>query len=323
MALAGATSIAVPARAQQDVQAAANAFRQAQQLQLAGDHASAADFYELADSAAPSPEALRSAIRAHTEAGNLGRAATLARAALARYPDDADTGELARATLVQAKATLAELTLSCNEPCALLVDGKAITTERVTSANLFVSPGTHALKAYWDNEREALRQVAVQAGQQLSEAFQAPAPVAQPAAPQAQPEPAPAPPQAEGETAAPLAGAPALLPRNDGLSPAFFWVGAGATAVAGAVTVVLGLDMLDARDSYEDDPTKTRYDDGTDKQTRTNILIGVTGGLAAVTLGLAIFTDWDGERARAPTARLRPALGVTPDGAVISATGAF
>src|SRR5687768_599387 len=48
----------------QDVAAAANAFARAQKAELAGDHAAAAELYELADSLAPAPEALRSALKA-------------------------------------------------------------------------------------------------------------------------------------------------------------------------------------------------------------------------------------------------------------------
>ncbi|MBK6528272.1 MAG: hypothetical protein IPF99_01385 [Deltaproteobacteria bacterium] len=60
-----------------DVNAAAAAFQEGQRLQLAREHARAAEFFEIADHAAPSPAALRSAIRSHQAAGHAVRAATL------------------------------------------------------------------------------------------------------------------------------------------------------------------------------------------------------------------------------------------------------
>ena len=46
-----------------DVNAAAAAFQEGQRLQLAREYARAAEFFEIADHAAPSAAALRSAIR--------------------------------------------------------------------------------------------------------------------------------------------------------------------------------------------------------------------------------------------------------------------
>src|SRR5690348_3074599 len=66
----------------QDVSAAANAFSRAQKAELGGDHEAAAELYELADSLAPAPEALRSALKARKSAGQLGAAAVLAEALL-------------------------------------------------------------------------------------------------------------------------------------------------------------------------------------------------------------------------------------------------
>jgi hypothetical protein len=53
----------LPAFAQEDVQAASAAFAEAQRAQLRGDFPRAAELFEIADQAAPSPAALRSAIR--------------------------------------------------------------------------------------------------------------------------------------------------------------------------------------------------------------------------------------------------------------------
>ena len=86
-----------------------------------------------------------------------------------------------------------------------------------------------------------------------------------------------------------------------------FWVGAGLTAVAGGVLVWSGLDTLSARDDYEDNPTRDGYEDGVDREKRTNILIGATTVLGLATIGIGLFaTDWKGSSSHAEL-RLGPA----------------
>src|SRR5688572_12759748 len=81
VALGGAVLSVAPVALAQDVSGAASAYSRGQQADLTGDHATAAELYELANSLAPSPEALRSALRARRNAGQLaiagGHAETL------------------------------------------------------------------------------------------------------------------------------------------------------------------------------------------------------------------------------------------------------
>ena len=275
-----------------DVQAAARAFEQGQAAQLQEQYARAADMFELADRLAASAPALRSAIRNHLAAGNHVRAATLALVALDRYATDATTRQVADEALQHAQ-TLARLIVTCREPCALTVDGGAAVTSPVESLELFVEPGAHTVRAVWDGREPVTREVTGQAGSTVRLEIEAPAaaepepvvepePVAAPEpAPIAQPEPRPLPP-----------------PEDDasGVPPWMFFAAAGVTVAVVALTLWSGLDMLSVRDDYRDDPTKERYDDGIARQTRTNVLIGVSVGLAALTAGLgALFTDWSGE----------------------------
>ena len=98
-----ATLAAAPhALADGDVAGAAGAFSRAQRAELAGDHARAAEFYELADSMAPTPEALRSALRTRLAAGQRAIAAARAESLRSRYPDDAESKALADKTLDRA-----------------------------------------------------------------------------------------------------------------------------------------------------------------------------------------------------------------------------
>jgi len=84
------------------------------------------------------------------------------------------------------------------------------------------------------------------------------------------------------------------------LGPLVFFIGAGLTVVAGAATIVSGIDT---ENSPGADAVRTQcagqgescqaYQDGRSKQLRTNILLGTTIGLGVVTGVVGVFfTQW-------------------------------
>src|SRR6185312_9871747 len=87
--------------------------------------------------------------------------------------------------------------------------------------------------------------------------------------------------------------------KSSGIHPAAFIVGAVATLGLGGVTIWSGLD---AKNNPGVDVVKAKcaglgetcpeYVEGRQKQTRTNIFIGATAGTAAITVVLAILTNW-------------------------------
>lgn len=92
------------------------------------------------------------------------------------------------------------------------------------------------------------------------------------------------------------APAPPPPPHHEGLKPVWFFVGAGLTVAAGAVTAWSALDTKSAFDSYERDlprlgqaEANQRVDDGHGLETRTNVLLAVTGVLALGTTALGVF----------------------------------
>ena len=119
------------------------------------------------------------------------------------------------------------------------------------------------------------------------------------------------------------------------MPPLYFWIAAGVTAAVGGVTIWSGVDTLNnpgkeavrdaCRGQGEDCP---EYQDGKDKELRTNILLGTTGVLAAGTIVLgAIFTDWSGGGG-GEAGRPRTTAGITPwldvtNGAKLGASGRF
>lgn len=265
-----------------DVTAASNAFAEGQRAELSGDHARAAEFYELADSIVASPQALRSATRNRKAAGDLAGAATLAKRLRERHEDD-DSQALAKEILDELSGGLVRLDVTCDQPCTVSTDGRAAATESRHSHELFVAPGAHEITATFANGGRPTQSVDGAAGESHAMSFMAPLDAA----------PATRAPDARRDRSADRDGrADTARPRRARISPAWFTVGAAATAGLGAATIWSGMDVLSRNRDYERTPTKALYDDGHRAELRTNILIGVTAGVALATILLAVFTDW-------------------------------
>jgi hypothetical protein len=312
-------AFAEPAAAQ-DVAGAANAFSRGQKADLSGDHDTAAELYELADSLAPTPEALRSALRARKTAGHLGTAASHAERLLHRYRDDKRSRELAEATLEEAKRKLARIEVQCRpKACGLVVDGGAGSPEVTESHVIWVEPGKHEINAAFGPDRAAPKVMQAKAGDRLSFAFEAPAASSGPRLTDAGGK--------TGVTAStePSADTGAKGPHR-GLSPWFFVAGAAVTAGLGAVTVWSGLDVMNAHDAYRGRETQQAYDDGLDKERRTNVLVGATVTVGLTTIVLAYFTRWSGSGGAGGTpthAKVQAGGGPIPGGAALTIGGSF
>jgi len=91
---------------------------------------------------------------------------------------------------------------------------------------------------------------------------------------------------------------------TSGLSPVWFWIGAGATAVLGAVTIGSAVDTQSKHESFRTAPTADLQNAGLDAQLRTNLLAGGTGlaGIATIITG-AFFVRWTAEPSTSQAAR--------------------
>lgn len=308
------------ATAQGDVQAAASAFSEGQRAQLRHDWARAAELFEIADRASPSPEALRSAIRSHQAAGHDARAATLALRAIERYPEDRSMRSWAQRRVRGYSRSLGRLTVTCSVPCTMTLDGGVVETSAISGTDQFVEPGSHAIDATWPDRPARHETTEVAAGQTATVSIEAPA------VQESEPEPAPEPAVVSEPEPEPLQ-TPAPAPRQpeppeeerSGISPAVFWIGTALTVAAGGVLAWSGLDTLSKRDDYVAHPTREGYESGTDLELRTNLLIGGTALLGTLTLAIGIFaTDWGGER---ETASLSPAIAATDHGFAFTLAG--
>mgnify|MGYP000941454038 CR=1 FL=1 len=320
LSLVAALSISGSALAQppqHDVGAAAQAYEAGQRAQLAGNHTEAARLFELAYDAAPSPAALRSAIRNRRLAGDNARAATLAVQAITTYPADRSTRDLAQEVLDEVQPQLTQLDIACGEPCVVLVDGSVEATHENRTWRFFVRPGTHTVVARYPHGSAAPQQVEAVAGATQSLSFEAPAaPAVEPEVepePTRDPDPVPAPVLLEPTPAEAESGGP---------SPVIFYTSAALTAVMAGVTAWSLADTFSANSDYEDNPTREGYLDGQDLRRRTIILGSVSGALAVSTVVLGVLTDFGGS-GDDDEARARASVWASPDGGGLTVRGAF
>jgi hypothetical protein len=213
------------------------------------------------------------------------------------------------------KKTLHRVSVRCAPACTLLVDDKLTPWNEVDQAEVYLDPGAHVLAAGWSKDRQKSERVDATARGQGALSFEAP-----PLPPEKPPPP-------------PVAPAPPPPPKRSGLPKAVFFVGAGVTAVVGAVTAWSAFDMwanpgkekvrADCAGLDESCPT---YQEGLSHQRRTNVLLVTTAGLAVATgvVG-AFFTDWEGssgDRTTGARPATVPVLAVG-NGVTIGASGRF
>ncbi len=253
---------------------AARVFADGERAFSAGDYARAAELFEEAYALRPHPASLANAAKARRTMGDLATAANHYQRLAVEASSAADVSE-AKAALASLSPMLGRITVKAraDKNGAVSVDGKTSDAE-----STFVAPGTHTVEL--TGVRGAKRVVRVAEGEAVAVAFDDP-PAALPAR-----EPPPV-------TTAPAPVEPS--PRKEGpISPLVTMIAAGLTLASAGVATWSGIDTLNERDAWDARPSNETLDAGLDKQRRTNILIGVTIGLGAITGVLAIFTSWRG-----------------------------
>lgn len=300
-ALASASS-AVAAPEDDARSRAAQAYKRGVAAHDRGDLQTAARELALADAIAPNPVALRAALDAAIDADDPALGAELIERAR-RAPA---SGPLA-ASLEAAKKKFAgragRVRVACPEgaSCLATIDG----TKLVVGATAWTRTGQHTIVVQVDGVAET-KLVDVGMAEEVVVSPTPPAPppavtpapaAAPPAVPPASESPPPPPPKATVEPAP-------EMDHHKPLSPTLIWVGAGITVAAGAFATVFALQTKGAHEDFVAASCPTRpssdcdalKDDGEGKQTRTNVMLGVAGATAAVTvLAAVLWTDWRGD----------------------------
>ncbi len=334
LAATGAAGAQDAAPTPQDVKAAGDEFDQGRKAFTSKDYAQAAEHFENADRHAPSEKPLELAIRSRDKAGQLDRAATLAALAASRGYKDDNLKKLIAGILKRADKDLGKVTVHCDTPCDVVVGTKLMPGHASTEKTIYVDPGEYTLRAGWSGGRDASGQVKLAKGASSSLDFKEPPEPKVAATATATPEGTPPPPPV-ASAAPPPGHDQGVVVQPSGWSPAVFWIGAGLTAVAGGVTIWSGVDTqkhpgpdaVRTACSTGSPDCDTLYQQGRDRQTRTNILAGVTAGLGVVTILVGAFaTDWSSADAPAKpkksASRIEPWLGLD-NGATLGAAGRF
>ncbi len=313
---------------------AADAYADAEQAALQGDFARAAQLFELADSLAPTPQALRSAARSRIAAGHNVVALSLAEELLARYPDDARSRALADELHDLLAPRYVRVDVECGETCTLRVDGLVASAKSKTNHALYVFPGEHMVSAHFGDGTMAGDVARGGAGDAVALRLVNPTAAALPVAAaetatQAQ--------EADGNASA-TAAAPAqrqLVARGmalevDGVARAnsatelelptpYLVIGGITTAALGAAALWSGRDTMSAYDEYQLSPSLSGFEDGERRERRTNVLLGATAVSAAITVGIAVL----GARVRAKETRGDIAVGVEAGNYTVGLRGDF
>jgi hypothetical protein len=279
------TCLAVPSGARagagEDAQAsAARAFVAGEGAVDAGDSRHAAAEFEAAYTAKPHHAPLWNAARSWERAGEDVRAANLLERYLHEAPPDAPDRDLATATVAALSKRLGRIQAHLVGVTDARIDGVALDGASV----LWVAPGEHVASA--ESARGPVRKlVAVERGQLVSLTLGSP------------------------EEASPFASPPA--PREEVRRPLSPWVvvSGGVLVVVGAgLTTAFGLETVSKKESFLGDPTQARLDDAHASQTRTNVALGATIGLAVVTgVIAALLVEWRHAPRPAP-----PSSGLVP-----------
>lgn len=255
--------------------AAAEAYDRGSAFYLNGDYARAAQWFETAYRLAPAAPALIQALRAQMQTGHAIRSANLALRLRGLHADDDDARVLADQVIAENGADFVLLELSCDD-CQLEIEGRVWSYRAA-----YLTPNTDHDVIVRQGEHRERHRIRGRAGQSIE--------LGPPRADAPDPDRVEPPP-------------PSTRPGSGGLSPWFFGVGAGLTALSTVLLIWSGVDTLDGVDAFNAMPTPEAFEEGQAKELRTNVLIGITAGLAVVTLLFGVLADWDGEPAPSTTA---------------------
>jgi hypothetical protein len=271
------------------VEAARQAYDRGTAAFDAGRYPEAARDFAQADTLAPNPIALESALKAATLGDQPLLALELAERADARPPHER-VGVAARTARERFAASAGKLAIRCrpDEPtCRARLDGEAVPV----GAARWVRAGVHSVDIEVAGGRETFT-VQVDGGAALT--WEPPPP----------PEP---PPGGAPSRRAPIQLPPPPAADRAGISPAFFWIGVGATAIGAGLTAWSGADTLSQYQAFQDGDDSAEAS-GRAAQLRTNVLLGVTGAVALGTAALGIWAvDWGPKERRSATLFVGPA----------------
>ena len=227
-----------------------------------GDHAKAALYFSRADELEPHPAALEAALLAVLLSDEPALGMELATRTTRDGSSD-KLRELADRARAKFKDDAGRIVVRC-DACDATIDGAPV----ARGVARWVDKGVHAVEMVRGRARQSSA-VDVPAGEVITVTFD----------PQSVISPEPN-------------GSDETVPSSDGISPLWFVVGLSMTAAAGTATIISFIDTAAIHSDFEGNPSQKLADDGDAAQTRTQVLLGISGALAVTTIVLGLFTDW-------------------------------
>jgi hypothetical protein len=284
------------AHAEPDVGRARDAYDRGVRAHRAGDHAAAARAFAEADALAPTEASLEAALEAVMRADDAALGAELLERAEVRSSRDRSLAKSIDAAKKRFAGRTGTIRVDCKGAarCLIAVDGRAADGSRA----VFATVGPHSVVVERGSERfERLVEVGPGATTLVtSESHSAPS--SSSAVP-------PASPSSGSPSSSPPSATAHSPPTSPGISPLWFFVSAGATAIAGTAATISGLDAIGVHDDFvgagcapggtgpKASDCNARADDGASTTLRTNLLVGLTALLAINTTVLGtLFVSW-------------------------------
>jgi len=269
-----------------DTKAAHEAYERGARAFGQGSYSVAATEFARADELGPTPAALEMALKASILAEDPVLAMTLVDRASTR-PDNASVAAQVARAKDRFSDKVGRLSITCPAPCSAKVGSEpaALGVPRYYRAGNYVIEITAA-------GAPELFAVQLPAGAEMKWSPPPKAPPVDTTAPSASPSASPTASATASATALAFTAAPTtapLAPPPSRLSPAWFAVGLGVTAVAGGLAIGFGVDTLSKHDAFVLGPTDAGASAGLDAQLRTNVFIGVTAASAVATALLGYF----------------------------------
>jgi hypothetical protein len=315
-------------------QAAAEAYDRGTAAYLAGNYAQAAQWFETANRMAPAAAALMQAIRAYRNAGNELRAATLALQITIKYPQEPAVTQYGTEVLKELEGRFLRLEVSCGG-CTLDLDG---TLQEYMI--FFTDPdATHSVIAHFD-AGDVKQEVTGAAGETRTLTFEPPLPGGAIAgAATGAGSTTEAQPQTETDDSSKTGSGKKLRV----IPPVVTFIAIGVTAALGITSAVMGANLIASGSEFDKQYPKSKQEeicaanypdksacekmlkknaDGVDQQKVTNIVIGVTAGVAVITaVGAIFFTDWS--KLKKNPEKTSAMLSLMPNGGMLSVKSRF
>ncbi len=272
-------------------------FARGERLFDSGDYARAAGSFLLAYDLAPHPMVLANIAMSYDKAGNIVKAIEFYEKYVVKIKKKKERRKIKK-RLREMSSMVGELSVECpSASCRIEVDK----VDRGEAPVLIVVEiGLHRVEAFDGKNKIAAVDARVVAGEvSRVELFQR----------EVIPEE-----KEEEPVEGPMEEVPAEpVPEEEGVTlGAGFWISAGATVAAGAVTVVFGVRAMKAKEDFDatGGTDEDLRDQGERDQLITNVMIGVTSAAAACAIGFLIYDLKSGDSKKEEPVAVVPGPGL-------------